>query len=188
MGANNVYWHVRFEPDPQTPGRDRLVCYKADPDPAADSSGPTCQWRLVAPHSRHAEQSLVGVQYNGIPKAEGPLVVRSADHWIWAGSGVKDGDQIPRIVGGEADGWDTGAPAPVSAHHTLLAASPYTALGAGNPHRVQHASLYETAAGSIVFAAGTFNWALGLNRPGYADERIQRATANLFNRLRRPSA
>lgn len=188
MGANNVYWHVRFEPDPQTPGRERLVCYKTDPDPAADSSGPTRLWRLVAPHGRHAEQSLVGVQYNGIPKTEGPLLVSSADHWIWAGTGVKDGDQIPRIVGGEADGWDTGAPAPVSAHHTLLSASPYTARGARNPQRVQHASLYETASGSIVFAAGTFNWALGLNRPGYADERIQRATANLFNRLRRPAA
>jgi hypothetical protein len=185
MGANNVYWHVRFEPDPRGTGNQPLmVCYKGDPDPAPDASGPTRLWRTVDSRGARAEQSLIGVQYNGIPKAEMPLIVSNANHWLWAGTGVRDGDAIPRVVGGEADGWDAGAPKPVSVKQTLLSASHFMAVGGDNWPRVQHTSLYETAAGSMVFAAGTFNWPLALDHRGYVDARIQRATANLFNRLR----
>jgi hypothetical protein len=71
--------------------------------------------------------------------------------------------------------------------HTILSASHYQALG-GNWPRIQHTSLYETQRGAVVFAAATFNWSFGLNRAGYLDGRIQKATENLFSRLRqRPS-
>lgn len=188
MGANNVYWHVRFEPDPRGRGPQLMVCYKSDHDPAPDASGPTRLWRTVASNGAKSEQSLIGVQYNGIPKAEMPLIVSAADHWLWAGTGVRDGDAIPKIVGGEADGLDAGAPKPASANHTLLSSSHFMALGGPNWPRVQHTSLYETAGGAIVFAAATFNWPLGLSHPRYTDARIQRATANLFNRLRQRPA
>ncbi len=186
IAANNVYWHVRFEPDSR--GGKVMACWKSDPDPEADHSGPTCLWREVQPHGAQAEQRLIGVQYSGIPKAEMPLVVSGADHWFWSGTGVVDGESIPGIVGGEADGFDAGAPKPPAVSHTMLSASHFMAQGGSNWPRIQHTSLYETAQGAIVFAAGTFNWSLGLNRPGYADARIQRATANLFNRLRRRPA
>jgi len=188
IAANNVYWHVRFEPDAQGRGGPVMACWKSDPDPEADESGPTCLWRTVDPHGRQAEQGLIGVQYNGIPKAEMPLVVSTPDHWFWAGTGVKQGETIPGIVGGEADGFDAGAPRPDSAQHTMLSASHFMALGGSNWPRIQHTSLYETPRGAIVFGAATFNWSLGLNRPGYVDERIQKATANLFNRLRQRPA
>ncbi|MBS2966040.1 hypothetical protein KGA66_23550 [Actinocrinis puniceicyclus] len=184
IAANNVYWHVRFEPDAQGRGSRLMTCWKSDPDPQADASGPTCLWRTIDPHGAHAEQSLIGVQYNGIPKAEMPLVVSGADHWFWAGTGVVDGETIPRIVGGEADGFDAGAPKPKAARHTMLSASHFMAQGGSNWPRIQHTSLYETPRGALVFGAATFNWSLGLNRPGYVDARIQRATANLFSRLR----
>lgn len=189
MGANNVYWHVRFEPDPRGRGLQPLmVCYKSDPDPEQDASGPTRLWRTVAAHNARAEQSLIGVQYNGIPKAEMPLIVSNADHWLWAGTGVREGDAIPRVVGGEADGWDPGSPKPDAVSHTLLSASHFMAVGGSDWPRLQRTSLYETAGGAMVFAAGTFNWPLALSHHGYVDARIQRATANLFNRLRqRPS-
>lgn len=188
IAANNVYWHVRFEPDGQEPGSRVMACWKSDPDPEADESGPTRLWRTVDPHGTQAEQSLIGVQYNGIPKAEMPLVVSGADHWFWAGTGVADGEAIAGIVGGEADGFDAGAPKPAALRHTILSASHFMAQGGSDWPRIQHSSLYETQRGAIVFASGTFNWSLGLNRPGYADPRIQRATANLFNRMRRTPA
>jgi hypothetical protein len=34
-----------------------------------------------------------------------------------------------------------------------------------------------------VFDGGTFHWAKGLSAPGIADSRIQRATANLLERM-----
>jgi hypothetical protein len=166
-----------------------MVCWKSDPDPAPDGSGPTCLWREVESNGAQAEQALLGVMYNGIPQEEVPLVVSSADHWFWAGTGVREGQTaIPGIVGGEADGFYAGSPKPDSAQHTLLSASHYMALGGSNWPRIQHTSLYETERGAVVFDAATFNWSLGLNRPGYIDERVQRATTNLFNRLRQRPA
>jgi N,N-dimethylformamidase beta subunit-like protein len=188
IAANNVYWHVRFEPDPQGHGAPVMACWKSDPDPETDASGPTCLWRTVSSNGAQAEQSLIGVQYNGIPKSEVPLSVSTPDHWFWAGTGVKDQELIPGIVGGEADGFDSGAPRPDSTEHTMLSASHYMALGGSNWPRIQHTSLYETARGAVVFDAATFNWSFGLNRPGYVDARIQKATQNLFNRLRQRAA
>jgi hypothetical protein len=188
LAANNVYWHVRFVPGPDGAADRAMVCWKTDPDPQPDASGPTRMWRQLGRHGVQAEQQLIGVQYNGIPKTDVPLVIQNAQHWLWDGTGVREGEQIPGIVGGEADGHDPGAPSPADVTHTLLSASPYQALDGGTRTRTQHTSLYETQRGAIVFAAATFNWTLGLNRPGYADPRIQRATANLFNRLRQRPA
>jgi hypothetical protein len=183
IAANNVYWHVRFEPDPHGSGTPIMVCWKSDPDPAPDTSGPTCLWREVKSNGAQAEQSLLGVMYNGIPREEMPLVVSNPQHWFWSGTGVREGESIPGIVGGEADGYYPGAPTPQTVEHTLLSASHYMALGGSDWPRIQHTSLYQTKRGAIVFAAATFNWSFGLNRPGYVDHRIQQATTNLFNRM-----
>ncbi|QLH19263.1 hypothetical protein [Streptomyces sp. Rer75] len=37
--------------------------------------------------------------------------------------------------------------------------------------------------GALVFASGTFAWSPALDRPGHRDERVQRATANLLDRI-----
>jgi hypothetical protein len=185
LAANNVYWHVRWEADPNGGELPVMVCYKTDPDPSPDQSGPTCMWREVKTGGDQSEQALLGVQYNGIPREEVPLVVANADHWLWFGTGVHDGDTIARIVGGEADGFYAGSPKPAAVRHTLLSASPYRAEGNVRGPVYQHTSLYETREGAIVFAAATFNWSLGLNHADYIDARVQKATANLFNRMRR---
>ncbi|MBR7838853.1 hypothetical protein KDL01_36640 [Actinospica durhamensis] len=184
MGANNVYWHVRWEPDPNGTDIPAMTCYKTDHDPSPDASGPTCMWRDVKAGGDQSEQKLLGVQYNGIPRADTALVVTAADHWLWAGTGVREGEQIPGIVGGEADGFYAGSPRPAASRHTLLSASPYHAEGQASGPIYQNTSLYETAQGAIVFDAATFNWSLGLNHPDYVDARIQQATTNLLNRLR----
>lgn len=185
MAANNVYWHVRWEPDPNGATTPLMVCYKTDPDPSPDATGPTCMWRDVKVGGDQSEQALLGVQYNGIPREDVPLVVASADHWLWQGTGVRDGDAIPGIVGGEADGFYADSPKPAAVRHTLLSASEFRGEEGDRGTMFQHTSLYETERGAIVFDAGTFNWSLGLNHEDYIDPRIQQATANLFNRLRR---
>jgi hypothetical protein len=187
MMANNVYWHIRFEP---ANGRENrvVVCYR-DTDPAPDTSGPTIRWRTMD-RGAVAEQGLLGVQYNGIVASPAPLVVRDADHWFWDGCRLKDGDLIPNIVDGEADGIDHGMPVPTGVRHSLLSASPYKVAGSnvvvGETHAAeatQNTSVYETDAGGLVFVAATFNWPLGLNRTGFQDARIERATTNLFKRM-----
>lgn len=181
LSANNIYWHVRI--GKSTDGRaDRVViCHKTEPDPQADHTGPTTTWRSVDPNGSTAEQRLLGIQYNGIVKGAHPLVVQAADHWFWAGCRVTNGTKIPKVVGGEADGLTAKLPRPVGVASTVLAASPY--LNNSGRHLVQNTHVYETLAGTIVFAAGSLNWTLSLNKPDQRDPRIEQATANLFDRM-----
>ncbi|HKE67155.1 MAG TPA: N,N-dimethylformamidase beta subunit family domain-containing protein [Micromonosporaceae bacterium] len=187
LSANNVYWHVRCD-KPTAAGEIRSMhCYKTDPDPTPDASGPTTQWRLM-PHSpSHAEQGLVGVQYNGIVAVEVPLVVQRADHWMWKGTGVRNGDQIPRLVGVEADGFNPKMPSPAGAKQTLLSASPFLYRDLVPRQEIQNTSVCEMPNGAVVFAAGTMNWPLALGAAGRLDDRVRTATANVFRRILRPS-
>ncbi|MCZ9338482.1 phosphoribosylamine--glycine ligase, partial [Streptomyces sp. TRM76130] len=63
----------------------------------------------------------------------------------------------------------------------LLAHSPYEDA-AGAP-RHQETSLYRASSGAWIFASGTFAWSPALDRPGHVDPRVQRATANLMDRI-----
>jgi hypothetical protein len=63
----------------------------------------------------------------------------------------------------------------------LLAHSPYQDETGARRH--QETSLYRAPSGAWVFAAGTFAWSPALDRPGHQDARIQRATANLLDRI-----
>ncbi|SCL16564.1 hypothetical protein GA0070624_1049 [Micromonospora rhizosphaerae] len=177
LGANSVYWHIRVRPAADGRPERVVACAKTMPDPGQDAAGPTVKWRSLGP----AEQALLGVQYNGIVGAPQPLVVRAADHWFWAGAGVADGDRIPGVVGGEADGVNPGGPRPATAKSAVLSASPYRTREGGQ--QVQNAHLYETPQGGLVFATGTLCWTMALNRPGHRDDRIERATANLLDRM-----
>ncbi|MFY1669923.1 N,N-dimethylformamidase beta subunit family domain-containing protein [Plantactinospora sp. WMMB334] len=187
LSANNMYWQIRLEPSRD--GREHRVvtCYKTAPDPVQGlgGRGATVRWRELGGHGEHAEQGLLGVQYNGIVAATSPLVVNAANHWFWAGCNVVDGTELPRLVGGEADGYDPEMPAPLGVRATVLSASPYP-LRTGTLYQ-QNTHLYETSRGAVVFDAGTLHWTLGLNRRGFRNQKIQTATRNLLDRIvRRP--
>ncbi|MFE9956124.1 N,N-dimethylformamidase beta subunit family domain-containing protein [Micromonospora sp. NPDC005299] len=177
LGANSVYWHIRVRPSAGGRPERVIACAKSTPDPDEDAAGPTVTWRsLDTP-----EQALLGVQYNGIVATPQPLVVRSADHWVWAGTGAADGDRIPGVVRGEADGVHSATPRPGGLGETLLSRSPYPAQQGGR--RMQSTHVYETPRGAVVFATGTLGWTMALNRRGHRDERIERATANVLDRM-----
>jgi hypothetical protein len=177
LGANNVYWNVRVE----AAGR-VVTCYKDAVDPSPGRYGPTKLWRDLGSGPSHAEGRLLGVQYNGIPEKPAPLVIREAGHWLWAGTGLRDGDTIPKLVGGEADGVFPGVAMGFGARRTVLSASPFTDAKRGA--LVQNTSLSVSPRGTIMFDAGTFHWPLALVKSPYTDARIQRATRNLFDRMR----
>ncbi|GAA2355146.1 hypothetical protein Cme02nite_69130 [Catellatospora methionotrophica] len=181
LAANNVYWNIDYEAAGDRPDR-VICCYKSTAeDPGTPTRRATTTWRALGPQD--AEQRLLGVQYNGVVATAAPLIVQQADHWMWQGTGVRDGTAIRRLVDGEADGRDRGYPL-AEGVQTLLSASPYTTVKGKTA--VQNTSVYEAPSGAVVFCAGTFNWPLALNRTGYRDARIQRATANLMDRMLGP--
>jgi hypothetical protein len=75
LGANAVYWRVRFEPAPSGEGR-VMVGYRssAGADPLLHSPDTTAMWRQN-PHA-DPENSLTGQLYECFP-AQGPLVATS---------------------------------------------------------------------------------------------------------------
>jgi hypothetical protein len=185
FGANGVYWQVRFEPSPLTGVADRvMVGYK---DRATDPvQGPTTTVQFRDPFINRPEQTLMGVQFNGqiafdAPKA--PFVVKNSLSWVYTGTGVRDGDQIPGIVGYEMDGSTASAPLPnaIGATYEILSESPYTDSG-GAP-LVSNATIYQAPSGAWVFGAGTTGWAYGLDLDGTVDPRIQRLTSNILDRF-----
>lgn len=181
LSANNVYWRVRFTPSEDGAADRVMACYKTSRDPEHSKGGRTTKWRGDEGSGPHSEQGLLGVQYNGIVDEPQPLVVANASHWFWSGCDVSDGDSIPKVVGGEADGFDESAPQPPALDSVLLSRSPFLTPD-GTPQR-QNTHLHEAPSGALVFAAGSIYWPLALNRAGYVDARIQRATSNVFARM-----
>jgi N,N-dimethylformamidase beta subunit-like protein len=182
FGADSVTVQVRMESSAGSVPNRVVVCYKnpeIDPDTSSRSTG-AFRW---APVNR-PEQSLLGIQDPLVHPGWGrnvPYVVANSSHWIYAGTGLKDGDSIPGLVGYEVHRFMSGYPAPNSTKFTLLSQSPYTSPDgiAG----VANSSIYQAPSGAWVFASGTMSWSWGLDNfdVSLADARIQQVTANLFN-------
>ncbi|MBX5491552.1 MAG: hypothetical protein IRZ14_10365 [Chloroflexi bacterium] len=178
--SNNLYWQVRLEPNASGAANRVMVCYKdASLDPGQGSLT-TVQWR--EPPVNQPENALLGSMYESQFDygTSFPWVVTNASHWIYAGTGLQDGQQIPGLVGYEYDKvWNNGqTPAGVVA----LSASPVTDYQ--RITSVHQATYYRAASGAMVFNAGTNYWAWKLDDNSYqqhgADARVQRMTANLL--------
>jgi hypothetical protein len=191
FGANAISSQVRFEPSSSGVPNRVLVCYRnATLDPVTDPSLKTVTWR--GPLLNRPEQTLMGVQYTDmVPRNNGayaPYVVTNSGHWVYAGTGVREGDSVPRLVGYEADRSFTqyAQPNAVSGTYTLLSNSPFT--GSSGAPDFANSSIYQAPSGAWVFATGTMNWSLALDKlVGWIilepDPRIQQTTANVLDRF-----
>ncbi len=111
-------------------------------------------------------------------------------HWLFEGTGMKDGDAIPGLVGWEHHGLPAGLPG-----LEVLAQGPV--FSGGKPQNVEYtATMHRNPSGGHVFNAATIWWSLGLSKPpGFQgpsahggtpsgpDPRVQRMTQNLFRRF-----
>jgi Fibronectin type III domain len=190
FGADAIYWQVRYEPSASGVPDRVLVCYKdASIDPTTDPSTTTVNWR--EPPLNRPEQSLIGVMYEAQTKNEAyiPYVVTNASDWIYAGTGFKNGDSVPGLVGYEADQQFSSYPFPNAVPGTYLTVSnsPFTNVS-GQPDHA-NSSIYQAPSGAWVFGAGTIAWSWGLDNYGNfgaVDPRIQQTTANILNQFSQP--
>ena len=111
-------------------------------------------------------------------------------HWLFTGSGMKNGDAIPGLVGWEHHGEPAALPG-----LEVLARGPIAMNG--KPMGTEYtATIYPGPKGNFVFNAATIWWSDGLSAPpGYLrptahgakprgpDARVQRITTNLFARF-----
>ena len=171
LSAGALYWRAELMSSPSGDADRLLSCRKRR------GPGRPATWR----DSGEPEQLLLGVQYAGRVPEPRPLVVRNAGQWLWEGTGCAEGDELPGLVAGEADRYYPRTPLPEHDRRILLSHSPYEDEAGAVRH--QETSLYRAPSGALVFASGTSAWCAALGRPGHTDERIQRATANLLDRI-----
>jgi putative cell wall-binding protein len=179
FNANIGFWQVRYEDDDRT-----MVAYKnkaiLDPYQQINPSLVTTQFR-GSPVNR-PESNLFGIMYEGVPDQTAPMVVSNASHWLYNGTGLKDGDQIPGVVGGEIDRY-YGNPSNVD----VIAHSPAILYGIPNYSDV---SWYQKPGGGKVFAVGTFYWNWFLDSYGHEaaasyNPAIETISINALNNLTR---
>jgi len=194
FGADRSEWQVRFESSSSSVPNRVLVCYRnATLDPITDPSLKTVEWR--DPQLNRPEQTLGGVQFTSQTKWSSqtngyyPYVVTNSGNWVYAGTGFRDGDSVPGLVGYEADRLFGQYPSPnaVSGTYTLLSNSPFPTTS--NTSDYSNSSVYQASSGAWVFSAGTIGWSYALdNFNGFnvVDARIQQTTANVLNRFVNP--
>jgi DNA-binding beta-propeller fold protein YncE len=174
FGANTGYWKVRHEA-PGTAGAPRVfTCWKRSSDPVS-GPGRTGRYR-DAPIDR-PENALLGEMYESWLVQRFRLVVADAASWIYAGTGLRDGDVLPLLAASEYDArFDNGLePADLHVVASLPVVDAYGVPGEG-------VSAYHRAgSGALVFAAGTIEWSVGVDRASDAwDPRVERMTANVI--------
>ncbi len=190
LSANELYWQVRFEPSSLGPAR-RVVCYKTaklDPMSLVEPRLTSCLWR--ASPVAEAEASVVGQMYAHVVTRPADWRVANAGHWLYGGTGMRDGDRIVNLVGQE---YDTFYPQLAPPDTLVLARSPVRPNCVDPLTPALHtATMYVAPSGATVFAAGTFQWSWALDSFGSRtyvgirtplDRRVSIMTANLLNRL-----
>ena len=181
FGANAVFRAIRLTPSDLGPDR-RQVNYRvasADPLNGVDDSRVTVSWR--EPPLNRPESTLVGAFYQCNP-VKADFVVADASAWAFAGTGLRNGDRIPNLVGPEYDRYDVNAPLPPGPVQ-VLGHSPVRCSGRASYSDMTY---YSTRSGAGVVATGTNWWISRLNpacppRDGCYDERVAGVTRNILD-------
>ena len=193
FSGNVCWWQIRVAPDGSC-----LQCFKvAGFDPV--STGPahaltTVQWfdDLV----KRPETALTGVSSYG---PEGILydqdhryIVKKADHWAFAGTGLNNNDRFGEygpggansVLGTETDRTQSGGPNGLDSPAGYTVASALNLTGA---FEVCAMGSFSPGSGAgQVFNSATINWALGLNSDGPTWNVIDQITLNVMARLGPP--
>ena len=163
LGGNDLYWQTRLG---------------ASRNGEARELARFAYWHAAGA----ADSELTGLTAAGVVSgAYTDLVVSAASHWVYDGTGLKDGDRIRGVVGYEADRVD---PATSPAGLQILATSPFVALDPEIGATVAHVVIYRTQSGAWVFSVGTINWPASVR----SDARIATMTSNVIARMLADSA
>jgi hypothetical protein len=180
FSSNTCFWQIRYGANSRGLLRRRIICYKhtaLEEDPFAldanrgNNQYVTTRWRDWPVNL--PEDALIGVMYHGDP-FNGDIVVSNAAHWIYAGSGLRNGDRLTGLLGYETDASFGNAPAGTQ----VLAHSP-------DPWGFSDMTVYRWPSGAWVFATGSMQFTWGLD--AYSQNRVnpaaQQITRNVLSRF-----
>ena len=206
--AGNSFWHLS---ETLNSGR-QVHCAKTRyaTRPLGTPDNPTTSFLCAIENLR---QRTIGVSYTACVNAKGRnpgeivastegeygfFRVVEPDHWVFSGTGLRQGDEFGRadsIVGVECDGGDiefvdgkprfTGRDG-ISTHYNILAIGDAAGGPLNEDMRIQRDNFYCTMAANetefkgTVFTAATMEWAHGLYRD---NSPVTQITRNVLNRL-----
>ena len=143
------------------------------------------------PHERPYANELMGAHSTGPVTGGADWICTLPDHWLYRGTGMKEWDRIPGLIGWEYHGH----PAPIRGLE--IVAMGLTQSAPGKPNGGAYtATIYRGPRANFVFNAATCWWGDGLSAPpGYvrpkvytepkgSDPRVQQMTRNVLERMR----
>jgi hypothetical protein len=183
LSANTCYWQIRLEPSPITGAANRTMVgykdrYKQDPFYGVNNAKVTGLWR--GDPVGWPEEELLGVQFESYP-VNTDMVVDNSSHFIFAGTGLKNGDKLPGLLGYETDRIFGVGPQNI----VRLCHSPVN-NGTG---AFSDMTIYQAASGSYVFATGSMQFHWGLDDGGnathtpFVNPKAQQMMRNLLARF-----
>jgi hypothetical protein len=189
FGGNDSYWQIRYAPSASGAPDRVIVGYKEEfrQDPNYRSADPakialtTAEWRQS--FIGRPEQLMTGVMYgfNIGNHRDLPFRVQNASNWVYAGTGVSDGQLLTKIVGREYDSVHAGFPKPASTSFVVLSNTVNPLNGS-----IQNSVIYQAPSGAWVFAAGTMDWSWALDSYSVFNRVspvIQQMTVNILDRF-----
>ncbi len=195
LGANVSGWQIRFENSLITGAANRtIVAYKenAANDPIGNLILVTGMWRDPL-YANRPENAMVGIMY-GYDPVNANIVVTNAAHWVYTGTGLQNGSNLPGLLGYEVDVNFSNGSAPVGLQ--ILAHSPTNLT----PASYGDMSIYTQTCSvspcvnltATVFATGSMQWAWGLNdydsSLGLVNTAAQQITHNVLAVMVNPNA
>lgn len=189
FSGNSVCWVTPMTPS--TDGRENRIIFRGGPyggdyryaTERAKEFGPY-------PHRGPDEGYLMGVRNIRPVNGGGDWICSNPGHWIFEGTGMKEGDSIPGLIGWEFHG------DPPQDLAGLEVVAKGTALQGGVVPSDWSAVIFPGPKGNFVFNASTIFWCQGLSsppghmlpwshgsRPHGPDARVQRITKNLLDRV-----
>lgn len=196
FGASGILRHVRLEPSMLGPDRQE-VDYRDSAEDPLNGIGDPLQitgntW--ASPPANWPEDTFVGESYNGFLAAHadpGALRVTDSTAWIFAGTGLHDGQEIPGVIGSDVDSLDPQVGFPpniaVFAHSPLDASQAQARTRHGGVFFSDMTYYTDPQSQAGVWDSGTNAWIHDLNPcPGdraCPAEVIGRITGNLLQAL-----
>jgi hypothetical protein len=187
LSGNAICWVTPLRAS--SDGRPNRIIFRGGPY-GGDNEYARRREKEHGPFPEHGpdEGLLLGARNVEPVNGGGDWVILKPEHWIFAGTGVKQGDRIPGLIG-----WEYHGDPPKLEGLEVVAGG--TAWVGGEAPQNWTATIYPGPKGNFVFNASTIFWAQGLSsppghtlpwshwsRPHGPDERVQKITANLLTR------
>jgi hypothetical protein len=182
FGANAIYRKIRFESSALGPDRVEVNYKDPQEDPlyGTDDAAVTGNW--PDPPDADSESSLTGQAYDCFIRGSNrPMIVTNPSGWVWSGTGVRQGEELPGVIGPETDQVDQSQPTPkgiqVFAHSPVTCNGPPVFSGNGDVTYYTAGSTAGAGAGGAgVFDAGTEGWVCALPAVGCPRGQASRVT------------